>query len=71
MTESKTKKINRFKAKRHQIHLKIIELCVKKSFITSLTLVQVTAIDNQIKKLAKKKDLYDCKIKRLEVNEQN
>ena len=66
MAESKTKKINRFKVKRHQIQLKIIELCVKKSFITSLTINQSTEIDNQIKKLGKKKEQYDRKIKELE-----
>lgn len=67
MAESKTKKINRFKGKRHQIQLKIIELCVKKSFMAFLTIEQSTLIDNQIMKLGKKKELYDRKIKELEV----
>lgn len=67
MAESKTKKLNRFKATREKIYIKIINLCVKKSFITSLTINQSTAIDNQIKKLGKKKELNDRKIKELEV----
>lgn len=66
MAESKTKKLNRFKVKRYQIQMKIIDLCVKSAFITSLSLEQSTSINNQIKKLGKKKELYDRKIKELE-----
>lgn len=66
MAESKTKKLNRFKDTRQKIYIKIINLCVKKSFITSLTLEQFMAIDNQINKLGKKKEQYDRKIKELE-----
>lgn len=66
MAESKTKKLNRFKDTRRKIHVKIIELCVKQSFNMSLTINQSTSIDNQIKKLGKKKELCDRKIKELE-----
>lgn len=67
MAESKTKKLNRFKNTREKIYIKIIQLCVKKSFIISLTIEQRVSITQQINRLSKKKEQYDRKIKELEV----
>jgi hypothetical protein len=66
MAETKSKKLKRFKATQHKARLKIIELSVKFEMTPYLTLDQANQIEAHIKKLGKKVEMYDRKIKQLE-----